>query len=270
MVALHVEHFGLKERPALVLLHGFLGSGKDWSELVGHLTQHFYVLCVDLPGHGKSSWEPSDSLGFGSFCNRLEFTFEKLQSNALLRGRHFYMMGYSLGGRLAMVYALSGLWPLRGLILEGSNAGLDDKSARLVRKQVDERWAGMFRSEPLKSVLTQWYQQPVFSHLTHKQVESLVLDRMDGRGESGGEDWANALISYSLATQPDFHEPLSHLSPRANYIFGQRDIKFGRIGQQMLLNGSIRQLFSINNCGHNAHKEQPAAVADVVRSLFLE
>jgi pimeloyl-ACP methyl ester carboxylesterase len=38
----------------LVLLHGFTESSKIWGELASRLSEDFRVVCIDLPGHGKS------------------------------------------------------------------------------------------------------------------------------------------------------------------------------------------------------------------------
>ena len=67
--------WGIRGRPTLVLLHGFLGDSEDWLPLVSLLEEDFYLVAVDLPGHAKSlNVELSDDKAFALFSDLLDLT----------------------------------------------------------------------------------------------------------------------------------------------------------------------------------------------------
>ena len=45
---------GDPHRPAILFLHGFLGSSADWAGTISALDERFYCVAPDLPGHGRS------------------------------------------------------------------------------------------------------------------------------------------------------------------------------------------------------------------------
>ncbi|MEL9081799.1 alpha/beta fold hydrolase, partial [Escherichia coli] len=86
--------------PWLVFLHGFSGDCHEWQE-VGEVFADYSRLYVDLPGHGGSAAISVD--GFDDVTDLLRKT---LVSYNIL---NFWLVGYSLGGRVAMMAACRGL-----------------------------------------------------------------------------------------------------------------------------------------------------------------
>lgn len=100
-----------RDRPCLVWLHGFLGSQQEWAAFSRTFTD-WPQLWVDLPGHGGSV-----DIAANSFAE-----VEQLLRNTLLSYNilNYQMVGYSLGGRVAMYHACQGNNPgLCGLVVEG-------------------------------------------------------------------------------------------------------------------------------------------------------
>lgn len=90
--------------PVLVLLHGFLGRANDWDSLLAALKDDYCLIAVDLPGHGSSQWLEEDTQGADYFCYRLEQTVQTIEQVEGISLKRFNLLGYSLGGRLAMAY----------------------------------------------------------------------------------------------------------------------------------------------------------------------
>lgn len=107
--------------PWLVFLHGFSGDCHEWQE-VGEAFADYSRLYVDLPGHGGSAAISVD--GFDDVTDLLRKT---LVSYNIL---NFWLMGYSLGGRVAMMAACQGLAGLCGVIVEGGHPGLQNAEQR--------------------------------------------------------------------------------------------------------------------------------------------
>lgn len=251
-------------KPTLVFLHGLLGSGRDWQQVVTQLSNKYQCLTVDLPGHGHSRSIPA-----GEFEQRgFELTSQWLADTLEARGvTRYILVGYSLGARVAMYHAChrdtDSKPQLAGLILEGGHFGLP-QSERAVRLDNDRRWAQRFAAQPIADVLADWYQQPVFSSLNHDQRQGLIAKRSDNLGSS----IAHMLLATSLAKQPLLQSQLNRLPIPVHYLCGEKDEKF-----TLLAAGSDLSYQVIEEAGHNVHVEQPYSFARAVddfisRTLF--
>ncbi|HBO24055.1 MAG TPA: 2-succinyl-6-hydroxy-2,4-cyclohexadiene-1-carboxylate synthase [Providencia sp.] len=233
-----------KKSPWLIWLHGLLGSAADWQPIIAHCSDH-PSLVVDLPGHG-------DSQVFG--CD--SFSHFDQQLSALLQHyniKEYYLIGYSLGARLAMHYAcFQPAEGLKGLVIEGGNVGLIDNQERLARNKHDHLWAQRFRQEPIEQVLKGWYQQGVFADLTPSQRQQLIALR----SLNNPQRVADMLENTSLSKQPFLVDKLQQLTVPYCYFCGERDQKFRSVSQQYAL-----PLTLIANAGHNAHRENPQSYA---------
>ncbi|HGY4332042.1 2-succinyl-6-hydroxy-2,4-cyclohexadiene-1-carboxylate synthase [Klebsiella aerogenes] len=228
--------------PWLVFLHGFSGDRDEW-RTVGEAFPAWPRLYLDLPGHGGSADIAVD--GFTRVSELLQAT---LNSYNIL---DYWLVGYSLGGRVAMNFACQPRAGLRGLIVEGGHPGLQDEASRLARRGNDSAWAERFRREPLAQVFTDWYQQPVFASLDAAQRASLVALRR----RNNGATLAAMLEATSLARQADLRPSLQARDFPFHYLCGERDTKFRAIAQALAVDIHI-----IHHAGHNAHRDNPAAV----------
>ncbi|WP_062260421.1 2-succinyl-6-hydroxy-2,4-cyclohexadiene-1-carboxylate synthase [Endozoicomonas arenosclerae] len=254
--------WGVREGVPLVLLHGFLGDSGDWEALAKQLENDLYLIAVDLPGHGKSrDVKVSQENAFEEFSVLLRQTLTQLGLDK------FSLLGYSLGGRLAMSHLTQNSEAVDKLLVESSHPGLEESSERQARWKNDEEWAGQFRNDPLDEVLQRWYHQPVFADLNSREREKLMQHRCSG--SQSGEALANALESFSLSKQPEFWGMLNRSSGASHYFFGDRDLKFQAIAHRLLEMGCFHGVHEIREAGHNVHREQPEAMAKVIRQLLL-
>lgn len=234
----------------LVFLHGFCGDYREWLPVGEHFTG-FSRLYIDLPGHGGSAGIAVS--GFDDVRRLLRHTLRRYGIDDL------WLLGYSLGGRIAMYFAAQQPQGLGGLVVEGAHPGLGDIRERARRQRSDARWAARFRAEALKSVFAAWYQQPVFASLNHEQRRELVALR----GGNNGAGLARMLQATSLGRQPDLRAVLAGGSFPVHYLCGERDDKFRAIAGELRV-----ALDVIDNAGHNAHRENPAGViASLARIL---
>jgi len=91
---LNYKEAGLADAPPLVMLHGLLGSSRNWACVGRILTEHFRVITVDARNHGSSFHAPT--LTFDDMVEDLL----KLLSHLDLSSATF--MGHSMGGKVAM------------------------------------------------------------------------------------------------------------------------------------------------------------------------
>lgn len=246
-----VAREGEKDRPWLVFLHGFSGDNREW-QAVGESLSHFPRLHLDLPGHHGSADVPVS--GFDDVCREIQGTL------ASYNVVECWLIGYSLGGRVAMYAASQGRLPgLKGIIVEGGHPGLQDEEARKLRLASDNQWAERFRTEPLTRVFDAWYRQPVFASLNESQRQAL----MGLRASNNGSRLADMLMATSLAVQPDLRAALSQRDYAFWYLCGERDAKFRAIAQELAAPYHL-----IPHAGHNAHRENPAAVAHCLAQIL--
>lgn len=231
----------------LVLLHGLLGSQNDWAALLPFLQKipSIRPLTLDLPYHGQSR-----HIGCDNFAEMRQILTGTLQH--LLGDEPFSLLGYSLGGRIALDYALN-CRPtnLKAVVLEGANIGLNCSEAREARRQNDEAWAQRFETEAIETVLADWYQQAVFSDLTFAQRRQFI----EKRANNDGGAIAKMLRATGLAQQ-DFLLPQND---EIRFIVGENDAKFRQMCETYRLSYRL-----IANAGHNSHIANPAEFARCV------
>ena len=240
----------------IIFLHGLLGTGADWQKVVEKLL-HFRCIALDLPFHGKAR-----GVEVADFEETAQYLARQIQS--AVKNEPYFLVGYSLGGRLALYYALVSKVEkgnLQGIILEGANFGLKTEREKKARLENDKRWAQRFIDEPAEKVLDDWYQQGVFSHLTATQRMALIEKRKTNCGANIGK----MLLATSLAKQPDFSEKVRSNSLPFFYFCGERDDKFQTLARSMTL-----PFISIPHAGHNAHSENPVFFAQKLEHLILE
>ena len=242
MILSGMQQDGKPDYPWLVFLHGFSGDCREWQR-VGTGLSDYPRLYLDLPGHGGSR-----NLGVAGFEDISTLLIRTLLSYNILK---FWLVGYSLGGRIAMFHACQQPKGLLGVIVEGGHPGLQDADARSARLASDRRWATRFRTEPLEKVFADWYQQPVFASLTDAQRDALITLR----SQNNGATLAMMLETTSLAVQPDLRAALSARDFSFDYLYGERDEKFAALAAEV---NAVRH--AIPDAGHNAHRENPDAV----------
>ncbi|WP_312073768.1 2-succinyl-6-hydroxy-2,4-cyclohexadiene-1-carboxylate synthase [Atlantibacter sp.] len=238
-------------QPWLVWLHGFLGSQQEWQPVAGELSDYHHLF-IDLPGHGGSA--ALRVANFAQTCALLDATLAHFDIGP------YWLVGYSLGGRIAMHYACgTPRAGLCGLIVEGGHPGLKDDKERQARIASDSRWAAQFREAPLEQVLNAWYQQPVFATLSAAAREELVALRRNNHPQA----LADMLEATSLGRQADLRAQLARLPHPFIYFCGEQDSKFRGIA--ITLNVPCHL---ITAAGHNAHREAPLAFAQSLLSLL--
>lgn len=229
----------------VVFLHGLLGSQDDWAEVFALLRffPDIRPLAIDLPFHHQSAMIPCTD-----FDSTRILIHQTLQQTIT---QPFYLVGYSLGGRIALDYVLHQQNPLlQGVVLEGTNIGLTSPAEKQARWENDLNWATRFETEEFSNVLNAWYQQPVFANLTPNKRAELIQKRQN----NDGRNIARMLRATSLAKQPYYGSQIVESTVKMQFFIGERDLKFRQMAQIHQLDYRL-----IENAGHNAHQENPSA-----------
>lgn len=115
----------------IVFLHGYTETIEIWDEFVSYLANSFQVVCIDLPGHGKSDItspiQTMDSMAEVVFAALTEFNIKDC-----------LLVGHSMGGYVSLAFAEKYQQMLRGMVLFHSQATEDSDEVKINRTRTIE------------------------------------------------------------------------------------------------------------------------------------
>jgi pimeloyl-ACP methyl ester carboxylesterase len=110
-LALHYLEWGKAGGPDIVCVHGYTGSADAFNALARHFEDRFHILAPDVRGHGESAWSPAGAYGYADQAGDLAALVDRLGLD------RFVLIGTSMGGIIAMAYAVAHPQRLRGLVI---------------------------------------------------------------------------------------------------------------------------------------------------------
>lgn len=268
----------MRARASYVLLHGFAGRPESWQPVLDHLPPGTRALTPEILGHGlcdeivegaaesQAPWRGVAAESHMAPGGDLETGFEAEGDRLaeVIAGEGFadsHLVGYSLGGRLALGLLVRHGDLFTGGTLLGAHPGLASQRERRERRQGDEAWASKLEDEGLDAFLDAWEAQPLFSNQSPAQraAQRRLRRRLDPRG------LARALRELSLGRMPDYHAALPRLSLPVTWAAGELDGKFRSLAEKCAAATPAGRLQILAGAGHNVVLERPAAVAELLQ-----
>ena len=254
--------------PPLLFVHGFLGEAEDWDRMRALLAPPLDARCFELPGHGAT--EPIAATAGRGPVRWFAAAGEFLRDACRALGAPPVLVGYSMGGRLALYTALRFPRAACGLIVIGADPGLGDAASRAERLTRDETLARQLAAAGDEAAFTgwlqRWYAAPLFGNLRrHPQFDDLLRRRLRGRPAA----LAAALRGLSVAVQPVLWDALPRLPIPALFIAGAGDAKYHAVAERIAALGATWQSVVCPGAAHAVHLEQPEAVAGWIRTFVL-
>jgi len=244
----------------VVALHGFTGSGADFAPLADRLSVP--LLALDLIGHGEAP-APKDPAAY-RMSAQVEYLADQLGDNDLV------VLGYSLGGRVALR-----LWPrlearLRGMILISANPGIIDPVDRAERMAQDHALAGQIEEEGIEWFCRHWSQQPLIK--TQAGIAEPIRAQMERRRlQNRAIGLAHTLRSAGQGAADPVWDQLEHVAVPCLVMTGALDPKYCDIGERMarqMPRGFHQTVERVGHCAHLEDIETSAAAIDrFVRGL---
>lgn len=260
-VRYHIEISGDGEE--LLLLHGFTGSAGTWRAFRSSWETRYRVITVDLLGHGRTE-APSDASRYATEQAVRDLT-AILDQLSIDRA---HVLGYSMGGRLALSLAMLAPHRLRSLTLESSSPGIADAAERAARRQHDEQLATRIERDGITSFVDYWESIPLFAtmrSLSEEIRQTIRAQRLANRSSG----LAGCLRGMGTGTQPSWWDRLDQLSMPVHLIAGELDTKFTVIAEQMHKQIPDCKLTIVPEAGHTVHVEQ-AEIFDTIVMSYLE
>ena len=245
-----------------IILHGFLGNHKSMEELATYLDS-FYIL-PDLIGHGRSPC-PRDLKQY-----TLKAMIDQLHevTNSSLRDP-FDLIGYSMGARLALSYALAKQNSVRSLILIGGSPGIQDDFARHQRALDDTRKAALLEDKGLLEFVNTWETQRIFSTQRLLSSDKLLAQRRARLSTNPMGIISHLRASGAGAMRP-LWERLHEIKIPVLLVVGSEDEKYVDIGERMQSRIPSSTLAIISGAGHAVHFEKPEETAEVINKFNRE
>ncbi len=258
-IELNVEARGRGE--PLLLLHGFTGSAATWRD-IAPAWDGWRTLAVDLIGHGDSDAPPDEQRYTMELC--VAGLVALLDAMSIART---CVLGYSMGGRVALHLAAAAPERVSALVLEGASPGIDDAAERDARVIADRATADGIERNGVAAFIDRWEQVPLFAsqkRLPDDVRANLRAQRLRNRKEG----LANSLRGMGAGAQQPLWSRLHALTMPSLLIAGEDDIKYREMARAMASRMPSARVCIVPGAGHAAHLEQPAVFSERVKEFL--
>ncbi|MGQ0568067.1 MAG: 2-succinyl-6-hydroxy-2,4-cyclohexadiene-1-carboxylate synthase [Armatimonadota bacterium] len=237
----------------LALLHGFTGSAAGWAPHMLEFASRHLTVAIDLIGHGLSD-APTYPERYG-IAHYIEDVLGVLDH---LEIRRTGLLGYSMGGRVALALAITAPERFTALILESTSPGLRDHEIRRDRSAQDAALADAIERDGVEAFADRWEQLPLFRSQTALPEEVRSALRAQ-RLQNHAAGLAGSLRGIGQGVQPPMHDFLPGLRVPTLILAGSLDPQYSELGHEMSRDIPGACLEIVQGAGHAIHLEQPAA-----------
>ncbi|OJZ45916.1 2-succinyl-6-hydroxy-2,4-cyclohexadiene-1-carboxylate synthase [Staphylococcus aureus] len=246
----HYKYYeaNVETNQVLVLLHGFLSDSRTYYNHIDKYTDICHVITIDLPGHGEDQSSMDETWNFDYITTSLDRILDKYKDKSIT------LFGYSMGGRVALYYAINGHIPISNLILESTSPGIKEEANQLERRLVDDARAKVLDIAGIELFVNDWEKLPLFQSQLELPVEIQHQIRLQRLSQSP-QKMAKALRDYGTGQMPNLWPRLKEIKVPTLILAGEYDEKFVQIAKKManLIPNSKCKLISAT--GHTIHVE---------------
>lgn len=255
----------------IYLLHGFTGSGLDFSLLktsiqsvLSSTLEELNWLCPSLPGHGESSAMDCSIQGQYDFLNHyIETNIRQGKLSDSSNEQKNILIAYSMGSRLGLYHATQQTDFWDAIVLIGVNPGIQSDSERALRRESDIKLSESIERNGLPWFLDYWNNLPLIR--TQSKASKNFQEAMQKRKQSLDiKGLQNSLVYFGQGTFPDLWDLIPLIRSPFLLINGNLDVKYCEISQKISEIHSEAHCEVIENCGHAPHIESPLATAEAI------
>jgi 2-succinyl-6-hydroxy-2,4-cyclohexadiene-1-carboxylate synthase len=235
-------------------LHGAVGAASDWRSLASSLAQHgISTRAVDL-------WRflQCESVTMPEFGKRLNADAE----GEVSRSDRRILIGYSMGGRLALHALLEG-GPWDAAIIISASPGIRDSQEAAQRRSQDTRWATRALTDSWVDFLNAWNNQPILGGALRDEREDKKL--MQRRREI-----ARSFVDWSVANQESLWDRLAEIKIPVLWIAGEKDEKFSTIAREAAEKSPNFSLAIAPATGHRVPWENELWIQETIHDYLIK
>ncbi len=247
--------------PKLVFLHGIMGQGRNWLSIAKKFSKDFQCLVFDQRGHGQS-WHPDQGFQLGNYCEDLKSLLDHLGWKEPV-----YLVGHSMGGRVALFFADRYPKRIKKLVIVDIGPSANWDSMRGILEQLE------FVPVPFESrdQARSFMENQFLEQYPNKMVMEFFYSSFQDR--NGEVDWvfSKHLIQQTLeqSRHKDYWAEFKRLSMPTLYIRGglSTHLKESEF-IEVLKNNSNIQGWTVEGAGHWVHAEKPMETLKIIQDFF--
>lgn len=238
--------------PTLLALHGFTGTGADFTPLAQRI--RYGLVAPDLIGHGRTE-APTTLEPY-----RMRAVVEMV--SALLPEAPV-VLGYSMGARLALALALARPEAVRALVLISGTPGIEDAAEWAERAAIDDERARRVESLGVRRFLDEWMREPIIA--TQQRIDpAFAAERAERQRTHTAAGLANSLRGMGTGAMASMWHRLDALRCPVLLVTGDEDPKFTAIAARMQARIPDARHVTIGEAGHAPHLERPHSTSGAI------
>ena len=248
----------------LLLLHGFTGDSSTWTSFLPKWGQNYKVISIDIIGHGKTdSPERIEKYHISEVTDQINKILDELKIPSV------HLLGYSMGGRLAIAYYMKYPQTVKKLILESSSPGLRTEEERRERRIQDEALGNYILKHGMECFINKWESIPLFKS-QQRLDESIKKKIRNQRLANHVIGLSNSLKGMGTGAQPSYWLEISKIAKKTLLITGELDQKFVQIAKNMTKMNELLTHISVKDAGHAIHVEKPEIFGTIVMEFLAD
>ena len=239
-----------------VLLHGFTQRGDAWQTLLDHLGSGHRWITFDLRGHGRTQTAAGTPFSFDACIADVVALLDRLDAPRA------HVVGYSMGGRLALHLAVTRPERVRSLTVISAHAGLNGDE-RAQRRDADEQLARRIERDGIAWFAPHWAALPMLASLRERNP-AVAQALLESRLQSDAHGLAASLRGMGAGAMQPLWDALGSVRCPVLLMAGEDDPRYVAYAQRMQASLPDARLEVIPAAGHAAHLERPDAVAALI------
>ncbi|WP_337866002.1 2-succinyl-6-hydroxy-2,4-cyclohexadiene-1-carboxylate synthase [Ignavibacterium sp.] len=250
-------------KETMLFLHGFTGSAEEWFPIIEQLPDEFNYAALDLIGHGKSDKPVNpDYYTSDSIVEQIKFVKDKISpANPLI------LIGYSMGGRAAISFAVAYPKDVKGLVLESASAGIKNDTERKKRYEDDIKLVQFIHDHTMEEFIELWYDQEMFN--TQRRFSNDKIKKLHKKKYDNSKiGMTNILKGFSTGIMPPLHDKLKSIPVKTVLISGELDSKYTFINSKIVRRFHKAKHKVVKNSGHNTHLEEPKRFIEIITNYL--
>jgi 2-succinyl-6-hydroxy-2,4-cyclohexadiene-1-carboxylate synthase len=237
----------------LLCLHGFTGSPASWEFLPD--SRVWPRIAPALVGHNGSSADANVAT-FEAEVDRLALLAAGADS--------LHLVGYSLGARLALSFALRHPKRVARLTLVSGHPGLATENERATRRASDAAWCELLRTRGVEAFVEAWQAQPLWASQAYLPAATRSKKQKERLSHSAA-GLCRSLQITGLAEMANYAPLLGELRVPTDLVAGALDLKFCDLAGIFRQNVALARLDIVSGAGHDLLLERPDFITEVIR-----
>lgn len=302
----HYQRWGKVENPPLLLLHGFMQSCGSWHVVADTLKAKYCVYALDFIGHGQSEKSSNSTrYTYEDMAQSVDYFIRNICIPAWFDANEneptrfqplVHVIGYSMGGRIALQLLKTSSNVLASVILESCNVGCATEKDRQEAAQRNQSWIDRLQTDGMEAFVNYWETLPLFDtqrelgwdkrlHASRAANNASCMARcLAGSGKQamplsgetlevakqvtgGAQNIETGILPSAQNTETGGVPSVQNTKTALPilYIYGAKDAKSCAVAQQL---ESVGASVSVINAGHNVHLEAPMLYLEEVQNFL--